>query len=79
MSRLFEIEPETPKPRKKPRKLMHVYDAGPAEDGQCMVVFLCGRCDHKTDWLLAKNVTEAKRGMPCPKCNKPELLIRYVK
>lgn len=69
MSRLFEIEPEPPKPRQKPRKLMHVYDAGPAEDSQCMVVFYCWRCHHKTEWMLARSVSEAKRGIPCPKCN----------
>ena len=69
MSRLFEIEPDPPKPRQKPRKLMHVYDAGPAEDGQCMVVFQCERCQYKTEWMLAKNVSEAKRGIPCLTCN----------
>jgi hypothetical protein len=84
MSRLFEIEPEEPKPRQKHRKLMHVIDAGGGdcggmERGEHRVRFGCSKCKYETDWLIAKNVTEAKRGMPCPKCNEPELTNRWVK
>jgi len=68
MSRLFEIEPEPPKPRQKPRKLMHVIDAGPGFDKKDMVLFKCGHCGHEPDWMLC-GMTEAKRGIPCPKCN----------
>lgn len=56
-------------PRAKPRKLMHVFDAGPAETGGHMIRFHCARCDHETDWMLVATVTEAKRGIPCPRCN----------
>lgn len=61
-------------PRAKPRKLMHVCDAG---DGPCSndetpisVRYLCPRCGHETGWMGARTVTESKRGIPCPKCNE---------
>lgn len=57
-------------PRSRPRrKLMHVCDAG-----ESCIQFACRHCGHKTDWLTWDNrVSEAKRGVPCPKCN-PTLL-----
>lgn len=67
---LFEVEPLPKKTRKTPEKLMHVYDAGGSESGDCIAVFLCGRCGHETDWLNVGTVTAAKRGIPCPECNK---------
>jgi len=75
MSRLFEIEPEEPKPRKKPRKLMHVIDAGGGdcggmERGEHLLRFGCGACKHETEWQTVKNISEGKRGIPCPKCNE---------
>lgn len=72
---LFEVEQlpqKQKKPRKTPEKLMHVYDAGGAESGECIAVFLCGRCGYKSDWLNVGTVTAAKRGLPCPKCNASE-------
>lgn len=73
MSRLFEIEREEPKPRQKPRKLMHVIDAGGGgcgvDTGEHRVRFGCQTCNHETDWQTVKTVTEGKRGIPCPKCN----------
>lgn len=59
-------------PRKAPTKLMHVSDA----TGQCCdddngatVRMRCKRCGHQTGWLDFLTLTEAKRGIPCPKCN----------
>jgi DNA-directed RNA polymerase subunit RPC12/RpoP len=66
-------EPETqPKPRTKPRVLMHVIDAG--DCGGCGeresdVRMKCGRCGHETDWTRLLD-SVAKRGIPCPKCNR---------
>lgn len=63
--RLFD----TPlRPRQAPRKLMHVVDAGEAS-GLQVCRFECHRCGYESDWLVVKGVTEAKRGLPCPKCN----------
>lgn len=59
-------------PRAKPRKLMHVIDAGPGECDAAkydMVRFWCQRCGLETDWQEVLR-TEAKRGVPCPNCNK---------
>lgn len=61
------------KPRKPRQWLMHVIDAGNdccvSEPGEQLVRYGCQRCGHETDWVTARNVTEAKRGIPCPKCN----------
>lgn len=61
------------KPRRPRQWRMVVCDAG---DGPCCcdetpisVRYLCPRCGHETGWMGAKTVTEAKRGIPCPKCN----------
>ncbi len=59
-----------PKPlRKSPRVLMHVYDAGDGGGGKTAAVFKCKTCGYVSDWLTVDTVTEAKRGLPCPKCN----------
>lgn len=63
------------KPRRPPRVLMHVVDAGDcncgrAEDlGKPMCVLRCRRCGAETDWQVFDTVTEAKRGIPCETCN----------
>lgn len=51
-------------PRRKPRVLMRVSDAG---DGRAQ--FTCSKCGHVSEWLEVDTVTEAKRGLPCPNCN----------
>lgn len=52
-------------PRRKPRHLMHVEDAG---DG---ILLKCVHCGHSTGWIVATlTVTEYKRGIPCPECNE---------
>jgi len=68
MSELFVL----PKmPRKKREWLMHVYDAGDGTDGYEMACcFECDQCGHKEEWVNVRTVTEAKRGIPCPKCNE---------
>ena len=58
-----------PRRRSKPLKRMHVLDAGPGEDGWHMVRMACSRCDLETCWFQVSTITEAKRGIPCPKCN----------
>ncbi len=67
-----DLFPDLKPPRRKPRKLMHVCDAygdGPEDVHVC---FRCSRCGHETDWIDGLTVTEAKRGIPCPMCNKTE-------
>jgi len=54
-------------PRKRPRVLAHVADAGNCEDGQ-VAYFRCARCEW-AEWTRVRTVTEAKRGYPCPRCN----------
>jgi hypothetical protein len=53
-------------PRQKPRKLMHVRDAG-ADD---MVQFECARCGYRSRWQQM-GMARAKRGIPCPACTPP--------
>lgn len=63
-------------PRAKPQKLMHVWRIDDVSCGAVEVAdkpfirFMCARCNHKTDWLDIYTVTEAKRGIPCQKCNE---------
>jgi hypothetical protein len=58
------------------RVLMHVIDAGDCHDGAAedlgkpMCRMKCARCGTETDWLIFNTVTEAKRGVPCGKCNE---------
>lgn len=66
--KLFDIT----RPRQKPRVLMHVIDAGPdcGDDGATfdLVRLACAKCEHETDWEKHRR-SEAKYGVPCPKCN----------
>lgn len=68
---LFDFPPRKRKPR---RQIMHVIDAD--TDCACCdadhshnVRFACKSCGHETGWIRVANVTEGKRGKPCPKCN----------
>lgn len=63
-------------PRKKPRVLMKMTDAGDAgymlpewttSHGAC---FQCPKCGHKDGWTFNLMVAQVKRGLPCPECNK---------
>ena len=55
-------------PRRAPRVLMHVIDAG-HQGGKPIVRLECKKCSYVSPWLQVDTVTEAKRGIPCPKCN----------
>lgn len=60
--------PKTKRRRQKPRKLMHVVDAGYE-----MIELKCIHCGHETGWIEStETVTYYKRGVPCPKCNPSE-------
>lgn len=50
--------------RAKPRKMMHVIDAGEFPDGRPMVSYKCQTCGYMTGQVVDK----AKK-RPCPKCN----------
>lgn len=62
---------QTKPPRKKPRVLMHVIDAGDgAEFGTPHCArFKCKTCKRETDWSGYGTITEIKRGIPCDNCN----------
>lgn len=64
-----------PKPPRRTRgQLMHVCDAGDSGEGRKpMCLMQCGKCKHESEWLVFDTVTEAKRGIPCPKCNPAQL------
>lgn len=65
-------------PPKTRRVMMHVCDAGEGGDwgvegsGPLAVRMECKRCGHETDWFTVQNMTEGRRGLPCPKCNKEQ-------
>ena len=72
MKRLPDMFAELKPPRARPKRLMHVCDSAGScdeEGGGAMVRMWCLRCSHETEWLTFPTVTEAKRGIPCPKCN----------
>jgi hypothetical protein len=57
-------------PRKPAQKLMHVMDAGSNGPGPGLnAQFECRRCGLISEWRPIANMTTAKRGIPCPKCN----------
>lgn len=65
---------ENPRPRRSHRKLMHVvdadYDGCTIDGGEHRVRFGCHWCGHETNWVVVRNVTEGRRGRPCPVCNE---------
>lgn len=70
-----DLFPETLPIRSRPRVLMHVSDAGDSSqlsaNGRVkpMCTMRCTRCGTETGWLVFDTVTEAKRGIPCERCN----------
>ena len=58
------------RPRAKSRVLMHVIDAGAYLDDKDNVKFAC-KCGYESEWMVMR-FAEAKRGVPCPKCNAEE-------
>lgn len=62
------------RPRRAPRVLMHVEDAGHLPGGRKGIVFQCSRCGHNTGWIRDEHTVSAnKRGLPCPQCNREDL------
>jgi len=59
------------KPKRRTRgQLMHVSDAGYGGSWRGVNVQMrCAKCRHQSGWIEFETVTEAKRGLPCPKCN----------
>jgi predicted Zn-ribbon and HTH transcriptional regulator len=58
------------KPKRRLRgQLMHVCDAGECFES-LIAVFHCRKCGYESKWLKIETVTKAKRGLPCPICNK---------
>ena len=54
-------------PRTQPIKRMHVVDAG-SNFGH--VHMICKTCCYDDGWSMRlENLTQLKRGLPCPKCN----------
>lgn len=73
MKSLFDIPDEPKPPLAKRRVMMHVIDAGSGEcvsEGEHIAVFECSRFGNKTGWITVKNISDGKRGIPCPNCNQ---------
>jgi hypothetical protein len=53
---------------------MHVSDAGQCDSGaredlgKPLCRLECAKCGAETKWLVFDTVTEAKRGVACPRC-----------
>ncbi len=63
------------KPRRPRRWLMHPFDgtdnpAGDRDGNTIIVRYRCGQCDTETGWVPTRNVSTAKRGIPCTQCNE---------
>lgn len=67
--------------RRKPRKLMHVCDAGEGTKvhGEYLdhVLFECRRCSFRSDWQLERRIV-ARRGVPCPVCNPLDMPPLFI-
>ena len=56
------------KPNRRPRRrLMHVTDV--RNDAYCVVEMSCSKCGYQSGWIACRTITEAKCGLPCPRCN----------
>jgi hypothetical protein len=75
----LDLFPELLPPRAQPRVLMHVFDAGTAHCGRaedlgkpiCRMACCRHRCQVQSAWLVFDTISEARRGIACPKCNPP--------
>jgi hypothetical protein len=47
----------------------HVVDAGHGPGPGRWAEFECSRCGWRSEWRHIENITEGKRGVPCPNCN----------
>jgi hypothetical protein len=59
------------KPKRKRVYRAHVYDVGMDDSRRPPVFFVC-MCGWQSGWIRNMPVREAKRGIPCPKCNDEE-------
>jgi hypothetical protein len=60
---------DKPAPRRR-GVIAHVVDAGHGCGGNGRFVqFGCRICDWRSEWTTMSTVTEARRGIPCEKCN----------
>ena len=64
---------------KMPRRvMMHATDTGhapgmmPGWSTDLGGYFECPKCGHDAGWLFNMQVSEIRRGLPCPQCNAPE-------
>jgi hypothetical protein len=55
-----------PPPRRRPRKLMRVVDAGEG------VNFVCPHCGYDDGWSTSEGLARDKRARPCPRCAERE-------
>jgi hypothetical protein len=58
-----------PRPAAARRKLAHCSDCGCFPDGRVCAFFTC-ECGWESGWVGARSVSEAKRGIPCERCNQ---------
>lgn len=66
MSRQSELFAKPP--RKAPRVIARMTDAGNFPDGRMAARFVCRKCDW-SEWLAVETEGEVQRGHPCPQCN----------
>lgn len=55
------------KPRRSPRKMMHMIDCGPGDPN--VGKFECKKCGFVSQWLFEVTNKELKHGIPCQMCN----------
>ena len=53
------------KPRRAPRVMMHVIDAGVDA-----IEYACQKCGHRDWYMNDRSLSATKRGKPCPNCNE---------
>lgn len=68
MSAVIDMFADLKPPRQKPRILAHVSDAHEGE-GFPICRMTCAKCGWESEWLEFDTATEAKRGIPCERCN----------
>ena len=55
------------KPRSKAN--MRPMDGGPGNGSGVIALMQCPKCEHDGGWWDFDSYSEARRGVPCPKCN----------
>lgn len=69
MTPTLDMFPEKKLPRRSPRVMMQYRDGGVGNEGE-IVQYECPKCSTRSGWEDAGSITEVKRGIPCPECNK---------